>query len=453
MNKLQSSTLAWLDSHFAGIFDHQNVHFGNHYTNDGSKSRSKAEMCTEIGAICLVDDSQNYANQCAAAGISVLLFGRYPWNSDSVSEALALQTGRVTRVMNWHETKIMLRKRILLELNIVKESVPANNSDKVLSVPRPREFFLPKVAVIQLCSTNDKAANFEKIKRLIEKASMAGASLVCLPEACLCVGETPMETVLNAEPLDGEFFNQMCSLARNFQVWVSFCYAYIEQEYSPKIYNRHVLVDVLGTVVKTYDKIHLFDSPMAGLEESAITVAGGSLSCHSENPFGSIALTVCYDLRFPQLFAKLCQPVSSGGFGADIILVPSAFTVPTGEAHWEVLLRARAIENQAWVIAAAQCGQHNPNRASYGNSIVIDPWGKVVCRLDGETEGVSVVSLDVALASSIREKMPGESFLCCSPPLRVSRCAHHTNPTTFLFFYNAINNSSVSCKEPIVLLN
>ena len=421
-NRLQEQTRAWLDEHYPNIFDHECVHFGNHYTSDGSKSRSKPDMCRAVDAICLIDDSQIYANQCAAVGMPVVLFGDYAWNSDSALQALADQTGKVQRVSDWTEARRQLRDKILAAMASDYSSsatfMPTSarllaSAIKPLSVAQTGGDAHPLVAVIQLCSGTDKDSNLAKIDELVQAACMVGAKLVCLPEASLFLGAADAEqAVAQAEPMEGKYFTELCSLARKYQLWLSFCTGVCDDGGNSgsggdgRLRNRHVLVDVMGHVTAQYDKLHLFDSPFSGLHESKSTAAGEKLVVHHDNPFGSIGLSICYDLRFPGLFSRLCRPAEAGGLGAQILLVPSAFTVPTGEAHWEVLLRARAIENQAWVIASAQCGEHAPTRKSYGNSLVVDPWGNVVVRCDSTSEGFALFSLDLGLVSDTRTKMP-----------------------------------------------
>jgi len=173
-----------------------------------------------------------------------------------------------------------------------------------------------------------------------------------------------------------------------------------------RVYNTHIVFNAKGELVSKYRKAHLFDVtiPSQGihLKESATTAPGDSgIVVVSESPVGILGLSICYDLRFPEQYRMLTEK------GAQVLLVPSAFTVPTGEAHWHTLLRARAIENQCFVIAAAQCGVHNDKRESYGHSLVVDPWGKVLVDAGGQDKGMVVVcDLDLGLVESIRARMP-----------------------------------------------
>lgn len=187
-----------------------------------------------------------------------------------------------------------------------------------------------------------------------------------------------------------------------------------------KLFNRTVWIQPDGSFLDcgTYDKLHLFD--YADLRESAHTEAGSAIKAPFDTPVGRVGSLVCFDLRFPEPSLRLGHPppalVARGFRPAQVITYPSAFTVPTGRAHWEVLLRARAIESQAWVVAAAQVGQHNERRTSYGHSMAVDPWGRVVCRLggvgedgtveDGAAGALGLVDVDLDEWERVRRRMP-----------------------------------------------
>jgi predicted amidohydrolase len=169
-----------------------------------------------------------------------------------------------------------------------------------------------------------------------------------------------------------------------------------------KPFNRAVLIGDGGAIVATYDKLHLFDVTLPDgqrYEESAQAVAG-SQPVVAKTDFAALGLSICYDLRFPQLYRALALS------GAELLLVPSAFTRPTGEAHWHVLLRARAIENAAYVVAPAQAGSHPGGRETYGHSIIIDPWGRILAEADGEHPGVITASIDPAQVEKTRAQLP-----------------------------------------------
>eukprot|EP00596_Hydrurales_sp_CCMP1899_P004514 CAMPEP_0119047616 /NCGR_PEP_ID=MMETSP1177-20130426/54184_1 /TAXON_ID=2985 /ORGANISM="Ochromonas sp, Strain CCMP1899" /LENGTH=256 /DNA_ID=CAMNT_0007022423 /DNA_START=379 /DNA_END=1145 /DNA_ORIENTATION=- len=248
----------------------------------------------------------------------------------------------------------------------------------------------PMIAAIQMTSTSNKKSNLEATVELVEYAAQHGATLIALPECCSYIGggtgatlsdtegeSCPVDTLAAAETLeDGSYACSLCALAKRLGIWLSVGgfpeLVNKKGETVNKVYNTHFMISPTGCIVDRYRKIHLFDSPLAGLIESKSTEAGGALVV-TDCGFAKVGLTICYDLRFPELYGALCRP--GVGLGAEIVLVPSAFTVKTGLAHWMVLLRARAIENQVYVVAAAQVGKHNIKRKSFGGTCIIDPWG------------------------------------------------------------------------------
>jgi predicted amidohydrolase len=169
-----------------------------------------------------------------------------------------------------------------------------------------------------------------------------------------------------------------------------------------KLANRAFVIDPAGAIRATYDKIHLFDATLPGHREyrESATYAGGDTAVVGEAAGMKLGLTICYDVRFPALHRTLAEA------GAEVITVPAAFTVPTGEAHWEILLRARAIETGCYVIAAAQAGQHENGRSTYGHSMIIDPWGRIVGELGGDGPGVLVSDIDLKAVAEARGRVP-----------------------------------------------
>eukprot|EP00201_Polytomella_parva_P009042 CAMPEP_0175061092 /NCGR_PEP_ID=MMETSP0052_2-20121109/13395_1 /TAXON_ID=51329 ORGANISM="Polytomella parva, Strain SAG 63-3" /NCGR_SAMPLE_ID=MMETSP0052_2 /ASSEMBLY_ACC=CAM_ASM_000194 /LENGTH=222 /DNA_ID=CAMNT_0016326913 /DNA_START=399 /DNA_END=1067 /DNA_ORIENTATION=- len=195
------------------------------------------------------------------------------------------------------------------------------------------------------------------------------------------------------------------SLARDHNLWLSLG-GFQETGPDPDhVYNTHVIVDSQGEIRSAYRKIHLFDVDVPNgpsLRESRTTAPGSKLVTCRTTPLGTIGLTVCYDLRFPELYQQLTWEK-----GAQTLVIPAAFTHVTGKAHWELLLRARAVECQSFVVAAAQAGQHNEKRTSYGRSLVVDPWGEVVAALEDPWEtGVAVAEIDLARVGEVRGRMP-----------------------------------------------
>jgi deaminated glutathione amidase len=244
------------------------------------------------------------------------------------------------------------------------------------------------LAAVQMTSTNDKSLNLQATIRLVECAAANGAFLVSLPECSSFIGggiddipknSAPIDAVAASEKLDGTYALALCELASRLKIWLSvggFPETIDDERLadtplrSTKGYNTHFMISPAGVVTDIYRKIHLFDCPLVGLFESAKVEPGASLTV-ADCGFARIGLTTCYDLRFPELYGALCRPLASDsptsngnfdnrGLGAEIVLIPSAFTVTTGIAHWETLLRARAIENQCYVVAAAQIGSSMP---------------------------------------------------------------------------------------------
>ncbi|XP_038679090.1 deaminated glutathione amidase, chloroplastic/cytosolic [Tripterygium wilfordii] len=261
-----------------------------------------------------------------------------------------------------------------------------------------------RVAVAQMTSVNDIAANLDTCSRLVKDAASAGAKMVFFPEAFSYVAAKDGDSLKIAEPLEGPVMKQYCSLARESCIWLSLGGFQEKGPDDEHLCNTHVIIDDNGEIKSTYRKIHLFDVDVPGnmvYKESNFTTAGKNVVA-VDSPVGRLGLTVCYDLRFPELYQQLRFQHE-----AQVLLVPSAFTKVTGEAHWELLLRARAIETQCYVIASAQAGKHNDKRESYGDSLIIDPWGAIVARLpDRLSTGIAVADIDFSLLDSVRTKMP-----------------------------------------------
>ncbi|XP_003466735.2 deaminated glutathione amidase isoform X2 [Cavia porcellus] len=264
---------------------------------------------------------------------------------------------------------------------------------------------LPLVAVCQVTSTPDKQQNFKTCAELVREAARLGACLAFLPEAFDFIARDPAETLRLSEPLGGNLLEDYIQLARECGLWLSlggFHERGQDWEQTQKIYNCHVLLNSKGSVVATYRKTHLCDVELPGqgpMRESNSTIAGPSLESPVSTPAGKIGLAICYDMRFPELSLALAQA------GAEILTYPSAFGSVTGPAHWEVLLRARAIETQCYVVAAAQCGSHHEKRASYGHSMVVDPWGTVVARCS-DGPGLCLAQINLNYLRQVRQHMP-----------------------------------------------
>lgn len=257
-----------------------------------------------------------------------------------------------------------------------------------------------RIAAIQMCSGADKSLNLSVATKLIRKAAEAGAQFIGLPENFAWMGPEP-ERDENAESLTGPTLSRMAALAHEFRV--TLLAGSILEEGAPdgRLYNTSVLFGPDGKHVATYRKIHLFDVEVGDgqtYRESA-KVAPGTEVVVADTALGKVGLSVCYDLRFPELYRRHAE------LGAVLLTVPAAFTLMTGKDHWEVLLRARAIENQAWVMAPAQQGRHPKDRLTWGHAMVIDPWGLVVARAS-EGEGFAMAELDVAYLEKVRRNLP-----------------------------------------------
>ncbi|GAV03570.1 hypothetical protein RvY_13968-2 [Ramazzottius varieornatus] len=261
------------------------------------------------------------------------------------------------------------------------------------------------VAVLQLTANQCKAANFKICESLITDAKKRGAEMVFLPEGFDYIAESSQESAAMSEPLEGTTMTSYRDLAKRLGVWLSLGGFHLKNNCDSRMHNCHVVLNSAGDVVATYAKTHLFDVNIPGkvsLSESRYCIPGTKVAPPVEAPVGKVGLMCCYDLRFPELSGLLAQK------GAEILTYPSAFTKVTGEAHWEILLRARAIENQCYVVAAAQAGQHNARRQSYGHSMIVDPWGAILAQCD-ETPGIALAEIDLERLRDIRRNMPTQS--------------------------------------------
>ncbi|KAJ1637472.1 nitrilase-like protein 1-like protein [Pavlovales sp. CCMP2436] len=278
------------------------------------------------------------------------------------------------------------------------------------TAPPPRASMARLAAVGQMTSTSSHADNYAQVAELCARSEAAGAKLLCVPEAFSFLGSHFTQTIAQAQSLDGERLGSYRVLARKHKLWLSLGgFHEAGAEVAPgegegRVYNTHVMLDDAGATVAVYRKIHLFDVDVVTgpvMMESRYTAPGPAEAVVIDSPVGRLGLTTCYDLRFPELFTALAQR------GAEVILVPSAFTVPTGKAHWHLLLRARAVETQSYVLAAAQAGAHNEKRASYGHALAVDPWGTVVADAGSEqSPALALIEIDLERLRAVRERMP-----------------------------------------------
>lgn len=256
-----------------------------------------------------------------------------------------------------------------------------------------------KVAAIQMASGPYVAANLNEAKRLVELAVSKGAKLVVLPEYFAIMGLKETDKVEVAEKEGSgsiQFF--LSELARKNDIWIIGGSIPLQSKVAGKVRNACLVYDNTGTVVARYDKIHLFGLDLGNEQyHEEKTIEAGEQVVVVDTPFGRIGLSICYDLRFPEMFRAMGE--------VEMIVIPAAFTETTGKAHWETLVRARAIENLSYVIASAQGGYHTSGRETHGNSMIIDPWGVVLDRLP-RGSGVVIATINRDYQVSLRKSLP-----------------------------------------------
>jgi predicted amidohydrolase len=266
--------------------------------------------------------------------------------------------------------------------------------------PPPASATRVVAAVAQMTSTADVERNLGTAERLVAEAAARGARFVSLPENFAFL-RSEGEPVPEAQALDGPWVRRMAEAARRQELTLLLGSLPEKVAGDARVYNTSVLIGPDGATIATYRKMHLFDIDLPGMEhlKESKAVRPGEELVVADAPFGRIGLSICYDVRFPELYRRLARQ------GARVLAVPSAFTERTGKDHWEVLLRARAIENLAYVVAAAQTGHHGGGRASHGHSMIVDPWGAVLAQVP-EGEGVALAELDFARQDRLRRELP-----------------------------------------------
>ena len=261
---------------------------------------------------------------------------------------------------------------------------------------------MARIALFQSRTGIEPAANAQAMVNAIEQASAGGAEMLFTPEMSGLLDRDGKRAADNLRSEQDDGVLAACrDAASQAGLWLHVGSLAVRAE-DGKLANRGFLIDPKGAIRARYDKIHLFDVDLPTGEswrESAVYRAGEGAVVIDGTPVGRLGLTICYDLRFPALFSRLAEA------GAQAIAVPAAFTVPTGRAHWEVLLRARAIEAQAFVVAAAQSGRHADGRETYGHSLVVGPWGDVLLDM-GEGTGVGFADIELSLVGEVRRRIP-----------------------------------------------
>ena len=257
------------------------------------------------------------------------------------------------------------------------------------------------IAALQTVATPNVDRNLDTARRLIAEAARDGAQLVVLPEYFCFMGHHDRDKLALAElPGEGPIQAMLAETAKRHAVWVVGGTLPLRSEQADRVFNASCVYSPEGVLVARYDKVHLFryDNGRESYDEGRVLQAG-QVPQACEVGGLRLGLSICYDLRFPELYRALMTPP------CDLIAVPSAFTHTTGRAHWEVLLRARAIENQCYVIAAAQGGLHENGRRTWGHSLIVDPWGEVVAMVE-EGEGVAMAQLDTKRIAEVRAQLP-----------------------------------------------
>lgn len=270
-----------------------------------------------------------------------------------------------------------------------------------------------KVAVLQMVSTPDVATNLACAQHLVAQASAQGAELLVLPEYFCGMWWKDTDKLAWAESRGhGRIQTALASWARAHAVWLLGGTVPIHSEDPQQVYNTSMLFDPQGHCAATYDKVHLFRfaTEQEHYDESVVIKAGtqpvvATLTDRTGHTW-KLGLSVCYDLRFPELYRHYAAQ------GVDMVAVPAAFTYTTGQAHWELLLRARAVENQCWVLAAAQGGRHANGRQTWGHSMVVDPWGGVLAEQTAAGTGIGYAVLDAAFLRQVRQRLPALEHRC-----------------------------------------
>ncbi len=260
-----------------------------------------------------------------------------------------------------------------------------------------------KVAAIQMTSGHLVTENLAVAGRLLKEAKELGADIACLPENFSFIGLKDADKLAVAEADgDGPIQQFLSDSARRLKLWILGGTTVIKGDSAQRVANASLLIDADGERVARYDKIHLFDVTIPGRDESYLEsthVTPGREVVIADTPVGKLGLSVCYDMRFPELYRDLVAR------GAEWLSMPAAFTVPTGRAHWETLLRARAIENLCYVVAPAQTGTHSSGRETYGDTLIVDYWGQVLSRL-AKGSGVVMAEIDLAKQAETRARFP-----------------------------------------------
>ncbi|MBF4695034.1 carbon-nitrogen hydrolase family protein [Fusibacter ferrireducens] len=256
-----------------------------------------------------------------------------------------------------------------------------------------------RIGLGQINTKDDIEKNLETIQAITEQCAVEGANIVIFPECSTYLSDENM--IEHAESLDGNIINTLKKIAQKNNVYIHNGSFLEKNEFDEKVYNTSVLINPTGEIEAIYRKIHLFDVEIPGVvnEKESDVVKNGHEAVNTINEMGNFGFSICYDLRFPELFRRLTEK------GAKLIFVPAAFTLYTGKDHWEVLLRSRAIENQVYIVGVNQFGERPIGKSSYGNSMVVDPWGVVIARAQ-EKVGYLIADVDMTYLENTRKTLP-----------------------------------------------
>lgn len=259
-----------------------------------------------------------------------------------------------------------------------------------------------RAGLVQMSTGRDVAGNLVELSRLVREAAAAGADYIQTPEVSVLMERDRARLFVETRPEEGNPAIAHCqALARELGIWLHLGSMGVLVSVD-KIANRSYLFTPEGRISARYDKIHMFDVELSDGESyrESRNFEPGREAVLADLPWGTLGLTICYDMRFPALYRALAKA------GAELIAVPSAFTVPTGQAHWHALLRARAIEAQCFILAAAQAGEHENGRSTYGHSLILSPWGEVLAEADGESPSVIIADVDLQAVEEARRRVP-----------------------------------------------
>ncbi len=258
------------------------------------------------------------------------------------------------------------------------------------------------IAIAQMCSAQTQAENLATVTTLAEQAKGQGAEMLALPEvSSMMNADRKAAHALVVDASEDIFINGVRALAEKHSLWFHTGSTPVRAP-DGRFFNRSTMIDDAGTIRAEYDKVHLFDVNIDGkvVFTESKAFAPGDSAVVVDTPWGTMGLSICYDLRFPYLYRAMAQA------GAQILFIPAAFTVPTGQAHWHVLMRARAIETGSFVVAPAQSGHHADGRDTYGHSLAVDPWGAVIADLKDGAPKLQTVTLDLAHSTKARAQIP-----------------------------------------------